>query len=118
MGKWRCDRWGKRWTRAAAAVGRGSVPATERKSATACVTSASSVCWMLEGGCEMRCLAVPVTAFVMWLMARKGEAEGGSGDQRSRTWARKEASMGSQAGIENLRLLVGAVEMKRIETGE
>ena len=99
-------------------MGRGSVPATERRSVTACVTSANSVCWMLDGGCEMSCLAVPVTAFFMWLMERKGEAEGGSGDQRSRTWARKEASMGSQAGIENLRFLVGAVEMKRIETGE
>ena len=60
-------------------MGRGSVPATERRSATACVTSANSVCWMLDGGCEMRCLAVLVTAFFMWLMARKGEAEGGSG---------------------------------------
>ena len=49
----------------------------------------------------MRCLAVLVTAFFMWLIARKGEA-----------------SMGSQAGIENLRFLVGAVEMKRTETGE
>ena len=72
-------------------MGRGSVPATERRSATACVTSASSVCWVLDGGCEMRCLAACNGLFYV--------VDGSKGRGRGEEWRPTLKNVGAKGGI-------------------